>query len=805
MVGGVGHRPADALVRHVGRLSGREPSVRRVVCRHDEAVAEHAALRRLLNLHGCDSHPRTTRRTAQRLVERSLNRAPLVLAVDDAQWCDEGTIRWIDGLMHGSAGSPLTVLLSLTDDIPAVSAPAFEALVARDTCTVAGGPPLWRPGVRGKAPAPPGAGTASAPPGAARPPGAPAPETAWSPGSQENRLLRIVRAAVLLRSSDPDLVSQLAGLPRQMTDRLLGTALDRGLLARLDPVRGAPAELDRLMASLPLAEREQLRAQAAEILNDAGHPARQVAELLLGLRTLDRPWMRTLLREAAVAAFREQPATAVSFLRRLHEAVPDDLTVRAELAAALTDIDPAGALRHLDEVLARCDDPEVRAFASGARKLTALMTHRLPDRPEALGALLRELPHPASSLSCGGPADDLALSARALRTALTGTDIGAAVADAQRVLRTDRPRAAWATVAASRVLALSDDTGSALAHLDRVAAYTLRREEDWALGHAGANRALLLLESGRTDEAAEAALAATRLAQAQGGVAGNPLASIALALTSVARADITGAEAALRRLDGLDLGDSVWEHHLRLTARAFVERALGRPAEALRLLEACGAGLDAAGIGNPLFTTWWLHSAELHMSLGLPGPARERAEHGRRLAERWPTARSTGLSLLALGTVATGTDRVDLLTESVRVLRDSCDQHARVLAEIRLGKALLRRGDDKAARGRLHAARGTAVRCGMTAVAGQARAALAAAGGRPASVTLTKAERPVAEMAVAGASNRSIADTLCLTVRTVEYHLTSVYRKLGVTGRAGLAQRLAASTGHGSSPPGEER
>ena len=71
-------------------------------------------------------------------------------------------------------------------------------------------------------------------------------------------------------------------------------------------------------------------------------------------------------------------------------------------------------------------------------------------------------------------------------------------------------------------------------------------------------------------------------------------------------------------------------------------------------------------------------------------------------------------------------------------------------------------------------------------------------------MTLTKAERPVAEMAVAGASNRSIADTLCLTVRTVEYHLTSVYRKLGVTGRAGLAQRLAASTGHGSSPPGEE-
>ncbi|WP_446037812.1 helix-turn-helix domain-containing protein, partial [Streptomyces sp. SID1143] len=50
------------------------------------------------------------------------------------------------------------------------------------------------------------------------------------------------------------------------------------------------------------------------------------------------------------------------------------------------------------------------------------------------------------------------------------------------------------------------------------------------------------------------------------------------------------------------------------------------------------------------------------------------------------------------------------------------------------------------------------------------------------------AEQAVARLAADGATNRAIADTLYLSVRTVEYHLTSVYRKLGIDGRAGLAE-----------------
>ncbi|MDT7803203.1 MAG: hypothetical protein QOI78_6636 [Actinomycetota bacterium] len=56
--------------------------------------------------------------------------------------------------------------------------------------------------------------------------------------------------------------------------------------------------------------------------------------------------------------------------------------------------------------------------------------------------------------------------------------------------------------------------------------------------------------------------------------------------------------------------------------------------------------------------------------------------------------------------------------------------------------------------------------------------------------TLSGSERRGAEKAAAGATNREIAESLFQTVRTGELHLTNVYRKLGLKGRAGLAGAL---------------
>ena len=67
-----------------------------------------------------------------------------------------------------------------------------------------------------------------------------------------------------------------------------------------------------------------------------------------------------------------------------------------------------------------------------------------------------------------------------------------------------------------------------------------------------------------------------------------------------------------------------------------------------------------------------------------------------------------------------------------------------------------------------------------------------AAGGRPSRRTrpsdLTAQERVVAELVAQGMTNRQIAEELVLSVRTVEFHVGSVYRKLSVSSRSQLTR-----------------
>jgi DNA-binding NarL/FixJ family response regulator len=64
----------------------------------------------------------------------------------------------------------------------------------------------------------------------------------------------------------------------------------------------------------------------------------------------------------------------------------------------------------------------------------------------------------------------------------------------------------------------------------------------------------------------------------------------------------------------------------------------------------------------------------------------------------------------------------------------------------------------------------------------------------PATTSLTKRERDVADAVAAGLSNKEAASALFLSQRTVEFHLTSIYRKLGVRSRTQLALLRIAGT-----------
>ena len=58
---------------------------------------------------------------------------------------------------------------------------------------------------------------------------------------------------------------------------------------------------------------------------------------------------------------------------------------------------------------------------------------------------------------------------------------------------------------------------------------------------------------------------------------------------------------------------------------------------------------------------------------------------------------------------------------------------------------------------------------------------------------LTVSERRVARMAADGLTNRQIANELVVTVKAVEWHLSHVYRKLGISSRTNLSTTLGAS------------
>jgi DNA-binding CsgD family transcriptional regulator len=92
------------------------------------------------------------------------------------------------------------------------------------------------------------------------------------------------------------------------------------------------------------------------------------------------------------------------------------------------------------------------------------------------------------------------------------------------------------------------------------------------------------------------------------------------------------------------------------------------------------------------------------------------------------------------------------------------------------------------------------VEVGANGWADQARSELLAIGAPPRAATprvlgaLSPQEEQVAAIAATGASTREIAAALFLSPKTIETHLTRIYKKVGVRSKAELAHRLATHT-----------
>ncbi len=110
-----------------------------------------------------------------------------------------------------------------------------------------------------------------------------------------------------------------------------------------------------------------------------------------------------------------------------------------------------------------------------------------------------------------------------------------------------------------------------------------------------------------------------------------------------------------------------------------------------------------------------------------------------------------------------------------------------------LGRAQRRSKKWAAARRSLEQSAAAFDQIGSFGWAEQARSELARVGARraPPAGALTPAESRVVEQAAAGLSNKQIAQSLYVSVHTIEVHLSHAYAKLGVRSRAQLAGRLS--------------
>ena len=208
----------------------------------------------------------------------------------------------------------------------------------------------------------------------------------------------------------------------------------------------------------------------------------------------------------------------------------------------------------------------------------------------------------------------------------------------------------------------------------------------------------------------------------------------------------------------------------------------------------------AAWRSSPCYLSWRSDAALAALAFGEPDTARRLSDEELELARAFGARRALGVALRAAGLVAGGHRGEALLREAIEVLAgpDTRLEHARALADL---GALLRRSNHRVeARQLLRQAVDTAHHLGAEALALRAETELRATGARPRRVlltgleALTASERRIAELAAEGLTNREIAQTLFVTARTVEGHLTHVFYKLDVKARTALPAALAAPT-----------
>lgn len=310
---------------------------------------------------------------------------------------------------------------------------------------------------------------------------------------------------------------------------------------------------------------------------------------------------------------------------------------------------------------------------------------------------------------------------------------------------------------------------------------------DWEGARRHARECLELVEQGEEVWRGRALLAQARVFAYDGDLD----AARSMALEALAREE--------------DAGDR-WEGAIFEALLGFVELSVPNARAALGHLLRTEEYADAMGVVLPSTLRYLGDLVEAAVLVGdLDLAERVLSERLEAVASRIPlpwivgiTARARGLLARAHGDRALAVGLFDRSAEILDAVGIPLEHARTVLVR---GETHLHAGRRRMGRTDIEAALGTFRRLGATAWARRAEADLRRISGKTSSRwSLTPSERSVADLAAAGQSNREIANQLVLSVRTVESHLASAYRKLGVRSRAQLVSALAREPEHGARP-----
>jgi len=361
-----------------------------------------------------------------------------------------------------------------------------------------------------------------------------------------------------------------------------------------------------------------------------------------------------------------------------------------------------------------------------------------------------------------------------------------------RVLR--QPRMHWAVL-----LQCADRLDEARELLAQVQASAAEAGDDSAAPWVLMRRSQVELLAGEWAVAAELADSGHELALETHQ---RPLEAMLLCARALMYAHL-GREAEARALadEGLALADPLGDGigiSLGRWGLGTLELSRGDAAAAVAQLGPLQRATEAAGIAEPGATRWIGDLVEALVAVDELAEAETITDRLEERSRKLGRGSGTAVALRCRGLLGAARGELEPALAS---LEEAVALHERLPLPFDtarslhvLGSVRRRAGRKREAREALERARDELERLGASIWLEQVALELGRIGGRaPSGSELTSSEERVAALVAEGHTNREVAAALFLSERTVESHLSHVYRKLGLRSRAELAHRYAPS------------